>query len=134
MADEIMRVFIIDSNIAWRDAIDTLLDLQPDMEVIGKCANNPEAISRLRACKPDVLLIGIYGSADDVRDFVIGLRRDLPDMAIVIHGQVRESVMAGLLAAGASCYLPRGSSPRVILQTIRDARYQLDVRSDIIAT
>jgi chemotaxis response regulator CheB len=45
MADEIMRVLIIDSNITWCYAISTPLNREPDMQVIGKCADNPEAIN-----------------------------------------------------------------------------------------
>lgn len=33
MAGEIIRVFIIEGNVPWREAIDALLNRQPDVEV-----------------------------------------------------------------------------------------------------
>lgn len=129
MADENMRVFIVDHNVAWRDAIGTLLDQQADMKVIGKCPFNQRTLSQLTASRPDVLLLGQDTSADELHRLICQLRQDLPDMAIIIHGRLGQMTCANVMEAGAASYLPKGSSPSVILKTIRDARYHLDVLS-----
>jgi DNA-binding NarL/FixJ family response regulator len=127
MADENMRVFIVDNNVAWRDAIGALLDQQADMKVIGKCPLNPRTLSQLTAARPDVLLLGHDTWSDELQERICQLRQDLPDMAIIIHGRLGQVTCANVMEAGAAAYLPKGSSPSTILKTIRDARYDLDV-------
>ena len=129
VADEIMRVFIVDNNVAWRDAIGALLNQQADMEVIGKCALSQDTLNQLTASRPDVLLLGLDTSAGELTQLICQLKQDFSDMSVIIFGRLCQPASASVMEAGAAGFLPKGSSPGVILKTIRDARYHLDLLS-----
>lgn len=52
-----IRVLLVDDNVSFRQRMGRLLGLQPDLEVAGEAADGLEAIERVRALSPDVVLI-----------------------------------------------------------------------------
>jgi two-component system response regulator NreC len=54
-----IRVLIVDDHTLLRDGICALLDLVPDMEVVGEAGNGREALERVRELQPDVVLMDI---------------------------------------------------------------------------
>ena len=54
-----IRVLVVDDHTLLRDGICALLDLVPDIEVVGEAGNGREALDRVRELRPDVVLMDI---------------------------------------------------------------------------
>ncbi|MGZ4663701.1 MAG: response regulator [Frankiaceae bacterium] len=54
-----IRVLVADDQALIRDSFRLILDLEPDLEVIGEAADGREAVSRVRQLQPDVVLMDI---------------------------------------------------------------------------
>lgn len=122
MEYEIIRVSVVDKNVAWREAIGTLLACQPDIEVIGTSPNLAEAVQGICQDKPDVVLIDRLSSSQNERAMVDKLRHMFPHICFVLHSNLRhEATVADLIDAGVTNRLPKGSSPGKIVQAVREA-------------
>ncbi|MGW1120636.1 response regulator transcription factor, partial [Streptomyces tanashiensis] len=54
-----IRVLLADDQSLVRAGFRALLDAQPDIEVAGEAADGDEAVDRVRALRPDVVLMDI---------------------------------------------------------------------------
>lgn len=54
-----VRVLIVDDEGLARQRIRRLVQAEPDAEVIGECANGPEAVAAIRAKQPDVVCLDV---------------------------------------------------------------------------
>ena len=54
-----IKVVLVDDQMLVRQGVRGLLDLVPDIEVVGEASNGEEAIERVPELKPDVLLLDI---------------------------------------------------------------------------
>ena len=59
MSDSVIRVIIVDDQVLMRDGLASLLDFQPEIEVVGKAENGKEAIAVVADLLPDVVLMDI---------------------------------------------------------------------------
>jgi DNA-binding NarL/FixJ family response regulator len=55
----VIRVLLADDQALLRGAFKVLLLSDPDMDVVGEAADGEEAITRVRALRPDVVLMDI---------------------------------------------------------------------------
>lgn len=79
-----MKVLIVDDHILFRQGLTSLLDSQPDFEVIGEAGTVREAVEKARQLKPDLILMD-YGLPDGTGLEAIELiLADLPECKIVI--------------------------------------------------
>lgn len=53
------RVLVVDDEAIVRDGLRTIIDLEPDLEVVAEAANGHEAVTVARQLKPDVALVDI---------------------------------------------------------------------------
>lgn len=53
------RVLLVDDHEPIRDALRTLLSSYEDVEIIGEARDGEEAIIRVAACHPDIVLMDI---------------------------------------------------------------------------
>jgi DNA-binding NarL/FixJ family response regulator len=55
----VIRVLVADDQALIRDSFRLLLDLEPDLEVVGEATNGQEAVALARRLQPDVVLMDI---------------------------------------------------------------------------
>jgi DNA-binding NarL/FixJ family response regulator len=55
----VIRVLVADDQALIRDSFRLLLDLEPDIEVVGEAGDGREAIARVRDLQPDVVLMDV---------------------------------------------------------------------------
>lgn len=65
-----MRVLIVDDERIARNRLRALLAMEPDVEIVGECANGKEAIAALEESEVDALFIDIQMPAADGMDVV----------------------------------------------------------------
>ena len=54
-----IRVLVADDQALIRDSFRLILDLEPDIEVVGEAGDGREAVAQVRALQPDVVLMDV---------------------------------------------------------------------------
>jgi DNA-binding NarL/FixJ family response regulator len=55
-----LRVLLVDDQALFREALATLLEVRPEVEVVGGAANGAEALARVAELGPDVVLMDLH--------------------------------------------------------------------------
>ncbi len=115
-----IRLLLVDDQQLMRDGLRTLLELEPDLQVVGEAANGREALTSYAATKPDVVLMDIRMPEMDGVEATRQLRRRWPDAQIIILTTFDddEYVFEGL-RAGAQGYLLKAVSAAELTEAIR---------------
>ena len=122
-----IRVVIVDDHAVLRAGLRTLLDLQPDMEVVGEAAEGLEAVERVKRLEPDVVLMDISLPGMEGLEVAKKLKKTHPDVKVIIltmHEDRRYLYSA--LKAGASGYVVKRAADTELIDAIR-AAYRGDV-------
>jgi len=53
------RILIVDDHAVWRQGLRDLLRNEPDLEVVGECADGNEAMQMITSLNPDVVLMDV---------------------------------------------------------------------------
>lgn len=115
-----IRVVVIDDSAFMRKAISTMLEKDPEIEVVGTANNGSEGLERVRVLDPDVVTLDIEMP---VMDGLTALRRimmEMPRPVIMVSSLTTEGAEATLKAMelGAVDFIPKDLS-KVSLDIIR---------------
>ncbi len=105
MADTV-RLLLVDDQRLMRDGLHTLLEMEPQMSVVGDASNGQEALDQYAALRPDVTLMDVRMPVMDGVEATRRLRARWPDARVIILTTFDddEYVFEGL-RAGALGYL-----------------------------
>lgn len=96
-----IRLVIADDHPIFRDGLRRLLAVEPDFEVVGEASNGREAVERVQALRPDVLLLDLAmpeaGGLDTLRELA---RANAPVRTVLLtasidRGDALEAVRLG---------------------------------------
>jgi DNA-binding NarL/FixJ family response regulator len=115
-----IRVLAVDDHSVFRQGIASLLEDQPDMDLIAEASNGREAIQKFRAYHPDVTLMDLQMNEMNGLDATIAIRNEFPEARIVVLTTYSGDVQVlRALKAGAQGYLLKSLLHRELLETIR---------------
>src|SRR4051812_24565886 len=79
-----IRTVIVDDEELARDRIQTLLELQPDVEIVGVCTDGPSAVETIDRTQPDLVFLDVQMPGMDGFEVVENLERTkLPAVVFV---------------------------------------------------
>jgi two-component system NarL family response regulator len=117
---EKIQILVAEDHLVARVGVSTIVNLQPDMEVIAEAANGQQAVEMFRSYRPDVALL-------DLRMPVMGgvqaaqmIRAEFPGahmIALTTYGGDEDIRRA--LAAGVQAYLTKDVLHDELLKAIR---------------
>ncbi|TEU00296.1 MAG: response regulator transcription factor [Dehalococcoidia bacterium] len=118
-----MRVLLADDHAVLRSGLRALLNLEPDMEVVGEAANGREAIELGQTLKPDVIVMDISmpemdGLAATKAIHEMGIPCHI--VILTVHGE--EDYLFQTLQMGASGYVLKSSADTELMDAIRAAQ------------
>ena len=118
---DIIRVLIVDDHAILRDGIRTLLERQPDIDVIGEASNGREAIAQVGKLHPDIILMDIAMPEMNGLQATRQIASLHPNVRILILTQHdNHEFITPILQAGASGYILKKSGGRELVNAIRE--------------
>jgi DNA-binding NarL/FixJ family response regulator len=116
----VIRVVLVDDHTIVREGLHALLSAEPAIDVVGQAGTGPEAIERIAALAPDVLVIDLgLPDMDGVEVIAHVCARPHAPRILVLSMHAEEEYVRAALRAGASGYLVKGSGLSDFVSAIR---------------
>lgn len=118
-----IRVLIADNQDIFRVGIQSILERERDIEVVGAVQTTPEVLPQVRDKNPNVVLLGLKWCHDDhaVHDVIAQLRLEFPRTCIIVLVVPDDHLIQEAQAAGAEWVRTKEVSKSNLLHSIRDA-------------
>jgi two-component system response regulator NreC len=115
-----IRLLLADDHAVLRSGLRMLLDVQPDMEVVGEAANGVEAVREALASRPDVVLMDVAMSGEGGLEATRRIKQRAPEIKVLVLSMYDdESYLRRALEAGASGYALKRAADTDLLSAIR---------------
>jgi two-component system response regulator NreC len=120
MIPDKIRVLLADDHAVLRGGLRALLGLEPDMDVVGEVSTGEEAVERVRALRPHVVVMDLampgMGGMEATRQ-VTAL--NLGTRVLILTSHAEEEYLLPVLEAGASGYVQKTSADRDLILAVR---------------
>jgi two-component system response regulator NreC len=115
-----IRVLIADDHTILRDGIRSLLEDEPDMQVIGEAEDGISAVKMACQLEPDVVLMDIAMPLLNGLEATRQIKRSAPQVRVlVLTMHENEEYIRQVLASGAMGYILKDAAARDLLGAIR---------------
>ncbi len=115
-----VRIVIAEDQTMVRQALVTLLELEPDIEVVGQAATGHEAIAMCRKYLPDVAVLDIEMPGPNGIEVASQLRAaGLPGKVVIVTTFDRPGYLRAAMTAGASGFLLKDAPVADLAAAIR---------------
>ena len=116
------KICIADDHVLFRDGLVSLINRQPDMEVVGIAGDGLEVLAIAKDLTPDMILMDISMPISDgiegtrlIREF------DLKVIIVMLTAQDSDKKLIEAIRAGANGYLVKNTSSEGLLRALRGA-------------
>ena len=117
-----IKILIVDDQALFREGLRTLLNVQPEFEVVGEASNGEEALRIAAMVKPMVILMDLRMPVLDGVRATERMREILPDSRVIALTTFDdEDLVFDGLRAGAIGYLLKDVSSEKLFEAIRAA-------------
>lgn len=119
---EKIRVLLADDHSLFREGLAGILNAQPDFEVVGEASDGLEALVKAQELAPDLILMDINMPGCDGLEATRQIKRDLPDVTIVMLTVRDENEkLFQAIRGGAQGYLLKSIRSRKLVTLLRGA-------------
>jgi DNA-binding NarL/FixJ family response regulator len=117
-----IRIVLVEDNEVFREALELLLGLRSDVEVVASVGDGNEAVPAVQKHDPDVVLMDYRLPGLDGVQATAAVREACPDVAVVcLTASLNEREFAALLEAGAVACLSKDQELDSIVAAIHKA-------------
>ena len=113
-----IRILIADDHPLVREGLRRILELDPQMKVVGEVGDGQGAINKTRILNPDVILMDLKMPGTDGIEASRVIRREFPEIRVIILTVADDDDMLEVIRAGASGYLLKDVEPGELLKAI----------------
>jgi len=118
-----IRILLVDDHGVIREGLRSLLEKQPDIEVVGEAEDGRKAVELVRELLPEIVIMDITMPNLNGVDATRQIKGSFPQVSIIalsIHANRR--FVANMLKAGASAYILKECLFDELIQSIRDVQ------------
>lgn len=115
-----IRVVIADDHALLRQGIRNVLELEPELTVLGEAADGEEAVRKVEELNPDVLLLDVNmpkGNGLEVTRRLKEAGSPVKIVVLTIHDD--QNYVVELVKAGAAGYLLKDVEPSMLIQALK---------------
>lgn len=117
-----IRVLLVDDHPVVREGIRGMLSTEPDLEIVGEAGSGPEAVVRVAALEPDVVLMDLRMPGGDGAEATERIRADHPAVhVLVLTTYDTDTDILRAVEAGATGYLLKDTPRAELADSIRSA-------------
>lgn len=117
-----IRLIVIDDHAMVRDGLVSVLNAEPDLNVVAAYSSGPEAMAHLEDDEPDVALVDLRLPHMDGVEVLVALQRKLPNLRVVmLSSHEGDAAVFRALKAGASGYILKRQPSRELLAAVRQS-------------
>jgi two-component system response regulator NreC len=121
MADA-TRIVLADDHAVVRSGLRFVLEAEDGLEVIAEAGTVEETLRKVRAIRPDVLVLDLNMGSQSSLEQIPQLRADAPQTAIVVLTMQNEPAFARqALQAGAAAYVLKEAADDELVEAVRTA-------------
>jgi NarL family two-component system response regulator LiaR len=115
-----IRVVIADDHAIVRKGMRAMLEIVPDIELIGEAENGRQAVELVLAARPDVILMDLVMPEMDGIEAIRNIKAQIPEAHIlVLTTFAGEDKLFPAIQAGALGYHLKDSRPEELVEAIR---------------
>src|SRR5215471_19973073 len=115
-----IRVLSIDDHPLLSEGIATMINNEPDMQLVATASTATDGIAKYREVRPDVTLMDLRLPDTSGIEALIAIRSEFPDARIILLTMFAGDVeIQRALQAGAQAYLLKSMDPEQMITTIR---------------
>jgi DNA-binding NarL/FixJ family response regulator len=120
---DMTTIALVEDNAAYRRNLERLLNRTPRLRCVCMCCNGTEALQKIPALAPNVVLMDIHLPDMSGIECAAALTQQMPALQIIMLTVYEDTEkIFGALKAGACGYLLKRSAPDEILQAIAEVR------------
>ena len=130
-----VRVLLVDDQALFREALSTLLEVRPEIEVVGEAGDGDAALRRTADLRPDVVLMDLHMPVLDGIAATSRLRVEHPDVRVLALTTFDddEDVFAALRAGAVGYLLKDVSGDRLVEALLAAARGESVLQPSVAA-
>lgn len=117
---QLIRVFVVDDHEMVRLGLTSLFDAEEGFEVVGEASTAESAVARVRATRPDVVLLDVRLGEDSGVEVCREVRSAVPSVAVLMitsYTDARAEVDAAM--AGAAGYFIKDVAGEQLIDAVR---------------
>ena len=115
-----IRIFIVDDHAVVRLGLRTMLESEHDMKVVGMAGSGREALQKIPAAMPDIVLTDLRMREMSGAEMLLELRSVCPQVrSIVLTNYHSDEDVFGAVTAGIMAYILKSSSLEQVTDAIR---------------
>jgi len=116
-----LRILLADDHKIVREGLRTLINSQPDMQVVGEAANGKEVLVKARELKPDVVVMDLSMPELNGLQATERLKIERPEMKVVaLTAHEDEGYLRQLCKVGAAGYVLKRSAGDELVKAISE--------------
>lgn len=115
-----LRILLAEDHEIVREGLRSLVNAQPDMEVIGEASNGQAAIERARELGPDIIIMDVSMPRMNGLQATGKLKQDFPNIKVLaLTRHTDTGFLQQLFRAGASGYVLKQSTSDELMRAVR---------------
>jgi DNA-binding NarL/FixJ family response regulator len=116
-----IEVLLVEDNDVFREALELMLGITPDLNVVGAVGDGRSAVSECDRLRPDVVLMDYRLPELGGVEATAAITACSEAAVVVLTATAEEGELEALMAAGAVSCLTKDSELEEIVRAIRDA-------------
>jgi len=118
-----IKILLVDDHPLVREGLANLINQQPDLEVCGEAANEPQALELISTVQPGVAIVDISLENGSGIELIKSIKALHPAVKVLVLSMHDESLYAErALRAGARGYIMKREAATKIIQGIRSVQ------------